>query len=92
MREYPQARILESLQDDGVFLRWTFVGGTALRFLFAMSRFSEELDFSLITPGKDAGFRAALTGAKRALEYEGYRVEVKVSDEKTAASAWLGHQ
>jgi predicted nucleotidyltransferase component of viral defense system len=54
-REYLQARVLESLQDKGVFLRWAFVGGTALRFLFGLPRFSEDLDFSLITQGEDAG-------------------------------------
>jgi hypothetical protein len=36
VREYLQAHILESLQDGGVFLRWAFVGGTALRFLYGM--------------------------------------------------------
>jgi hypothetical protein len=89
VREYLQARVLESLQDAGVFLRWTFLGGTALRFLYGISRFSEDLDFSLITPGADAGFRAALTGVKRAFELEGYRAEVRVSDSKAVASAWL---
>lgn len=88
-REYLQARVLESLQDAGVFHRWAFVGGTALRFLFDIPRFSEDLDFSLITPGKDADFRTALTGAKRTLGLEGYRIEVKVSDRKAVASAWL---
>ena len=52
VREYLQARILESLQDRGVFLRWAFLGGTALRFLYTIPRFSEDLDFSLITPGR----------------------------------------
>ena len=88
-REYLQARLLESLQDEGLFLRWAFVGGTALRFLFAIPRFSEDLDFSLLVPGDDAGFRTALTAVKRALEREGYRVEVKVSERKTVASAWV---
>ena len=37
VREYLQARILESLQDNGVFLRWAFVGNTALRFLFSVT-------------------------------------------------------
>jgi len=36
VREYLQARILESLQDSGAFLRWAFVGGTALRFLYSI--------------------------------------------------------
>ncbi len=89
VREYLQARVLEALQDQGVFLRWSFVGGTALRFLFAIPRFSEDLDFSLIKLGEEAGFRAALTGVQRAFAREGYRVEARVSDQKTVASAWL---
>jgi predicted nucleotidyltransferase component of viral defense system len=89
VREYLQARVLESLQDEGVFLRWAFVGGTALRFLFAIPRFSEDLDFSLIAPGDDPGFRTALTSVKRLFERESYRVEVKVSEQKTVASAWV---
>lgn len=89
-REYLQARILESFQDQGVFLRWAFVGGTALRFLYGIPRFSEDLDFSLIAPGKEAGFRAALAEAKRALAREGYLVEIKVSDKKAVAAAFIG--
>ena len=42
VREYLQARILESLQDTGAFLRWAFVGGTALRFLFDIPRFYDK--------------------------------------------------
>ncbi|MCJ7499013.1 nucleotidyl transferase AbiEii/AbiGii toxin family protein [bacterium] len=88
-REYLQARALESLQDAGVFLRWAFLGGTALRFLFDIPRFSEDLDFSLIVPGEHSGFRAALAEVKRALTLEGYRIEVKVSEEKVVSSAWI---
>jgi len=88
-REYLQARALESLQDAGVFLRWAFLGGTALRFLFDIPRFSEDLDFSLIVQGDHSGFRTALTEVKRALTLEGYRVEVKASEEKVVSSAWI---
>jgi predicted nucleotidyltransferase component of viral defense system len=89
VREYLQARVLESLQDGGVFVRWVFVGGTALRFLFSLPRFSEDLDFSLIAPGTEVGVTAALTEVKRALGLEGYPIEVKVNDRKTVASAWI---
>jgi len=89
VREYLQARVLESLQDAGVFLRWAFLGGTALRFLFGLPRFSEDLDFSLLAPGEDAGLTPAVTEVKRALALEGYRIEVKVTDRKPVASAWI---
>lgn len=85
--EYLQARILQSLQDQGAFLRWAFLGGTALRFLYAIPRFSEDLDFSLLNPGSDPGFKTALAEAKRALAAEGYRVEINANDRKTVVSA-----
>jgi predicted nucleotidyltransferase component of viral defense system len=88
-REYLQARILESLQDSGAFLRWAFVGGTALRFLFSIPRFSEDLDFSLITPGKDSDFKSAAAEIKRMFEREGYSIDVKVSEKRTVSSAWI---
>ena len=53
-REYLQARTLQSFQEDGVFTRWAFQGGTALRFLFSIPRFSEDLDFALIHAREDA--------------------------------------
>jgi len=89
VREYLQARILQSLQDRGMFLRWAFLGGTALRFLYSVPRFSEDLDFSLMTSGGDSGFRPALEEVKRAFAVEGYPIEVLVSERKTVASAWV---
>jgi len=89
MREYMQARVLESFQDSGVFMRWAFVGGTALRFLFAIPRFSEDLDFSLIHTSDDTGFRTALTEVKRALKREGYLIDIDVNERKPVASAWI---
>ena len=89
VREYLQARILESLQDRGMFRQWAFLGGTALRFLFSIPRFSEDLDFSLLSAGADSGLRTALAEVKRALTLEGYQIELKVSDQKTVAAAFV---
>jgi len=47
MREYLQAHILFSLQAKRGFERLALVGGTALRFIYGMRRYSEDLDFSL---------------------------------------------
>jgi hypothetical protein len=46
-REYLQARILGALQRAGAMIPLAFHGGTALRFLFASARYSEDLDFAL---------------------------------------------
>ncbi|MEA3238391.1 MAG: nucleotidyl transferase AbiEii/AbiGii toxin family protein [Candidatus Bipolaricaulota bacterium] len=47
LREYVQAHVLYSLQSVRAFERIAFVGGTALRFLYGLHRYSEDLDFSL---------------------------------------------
>ena len=90
-REYLQARVLQGFQDDGVFTRWAFVGGTALRFLYSIPRFSEDLDFSSLKPAgdEDTGFRAALLRAKSLFEAEGYEVAVKVKKQVGAVESAL---
>jgi len=47
LREYLHAHVLHSLQSVRAFERIAFVGGTALRFLYGLRRYSEDLDFSL---------------------------------------------
>ncbi len=89
VREYLQARILQSFQESGVFLRWALLGGTALRFLYSIPRYSEDLDFSVLKTSEDVGFRPALRRVQAALTAEGYSLHVKVNDEKTVASAFV---
>ena len=88
-REYVQARMLQGFQDDAVFTRWAFVGGTALRFLYSIPRFSEDLDFSALRPPRDqdSGFRSALLRAKSVFEAEGYEVGVKVKKQPGAVES-----
>ena len=52
MREYLQALVLRSLYESEAFRPLAFLGGTALRFLYDLPRFSEDLDFSLLS-GQD---------------------------------------
>lgn len=59
-REYLQARLLLGLQEAGAMIPLAFQGGTALRFLFGLPRFSEDLDFALERPGR--GGRGARGG------------------------------
>ncbi|MDI6732194.1 MAG: nucleotidyl transferase AbiEii/AbiGii toxin family protein [Candidatus Margulisbacteria bacterium] len=48
LREYLQLLILKIIYDAGYFKYLSFTGGTALRVLYDLKRFSEDLDFSLI--------------------------------------------
>jgi hypothetical protein len=78
-REYLQARILLALQETGVMIPLAFQGGTALRFLFGLPRFSEDLDFALERPGR-AAFDIVRTAerVRVQLEREAYEVRVKI--------------
>ena len=48
LREYLQVRILEIIYQERVSKNLFFVGGTALRFLRDLDRFSEDLDFDTL--------------------------------------------
>ena len=75
-REFLQPRILLSLQDHGAFTNWAFVGGTSLRFLFQLPRYSEDLDFSLTSPDEDARFEMLMRALRTDLQAEAYTVEI----------------
>ena len=89
LREYLQARLLESLQKAGAFIPWAFQGGTALRFLYATPRFSEDLDFALVTPRGADGFEDAIQRVKSDLTAETYAPRVKLQAGKVVKSAWF---
>ena len=88
VREYLQARILRSLQDHGAFSNWAFVGGTALRFLFQLPRYSEDLDFSL-TGSASPNFRERMQSIQSDLRAEAYTTDIKVNDKKTVAASLI---
>lgn len=89
LREYLQAYILRILFDDGFFNYSAFVGGTALRFLYRIPRFSEDLDFSLT--GKELyPFEDGILKLKRELNISGYDVTVRYNDKKTVRYAMIG--
>jgi predicted nucleotidyltransferase component of viral defense system len=88
-REYLQARILGVLQRIGMMIPLAFHGGTALRFLFSTTRYSEDLDFALEQPGAKYDFRACLKAIQAAFVAEGYNVDLKVSDRKAVHDAFV---
>ena len=88
-REYLQARILGSLQRSGAMIPMAFHGGTALRFLFAHGRYSEDLDFSLEGDPSEYNLRSYLKAIQADFSREGYQVDVKVNDRRTVHSAFI---
>ncbi|MFP4346258.1 MAG: nucleotidyl transferase AbiEii/AbiGii toxin family protein [Anaerolineales bacterium] len=88
-REYLQARILGALQQAGAMVPLAFHGGTALRFLYALPRYSEDLDFALERSAGDYDFRDYLRTIQRRLTAENYEVTVKLNDRKVVHSAFV---
>jgi hypothetical protein len=89
VREYLQARILGSLQRSGAMVPLAFQGGTALRFLYSLRRYSEDLDFALERPESGYDFRSYLTAIRSDLIREGYVAAAKVNDRKVVHSAFV---
>src|SRR3989338_11011851 len=76
LREYLQAYILRIMHDEGFFRFAVFVGGTALRLLYDLPRFSEDLDFSLVKQ-RSVPFLEIATVVKRELNLAGYSMTVR---------------
>lgn len=88
-REYLQSLILQSLQRSGAMIALAFHGGTALRFLYSLPRYSEGLDFTLENDRAEYNFRVYLQAIQKDLLAQGYDVTLKVNDGKTVHSAFI---
>jgi len=89
-REFLQASILAALQRAGAMVPLAFQGGSALRFLYSIRRYSEDLDFALERGGAGYDFRAYLETVRADLRREGYDVDLaRVSDQKAVHSAFV---
>ena len=88
-REYLQARILGALQRAGAMVPLAFHGGTALRFLFASARYSEDLDFALEQDPSRYDFRAFLHAIRSTFTGEGYALDLKVNERRAVHSAFV---
>ncbi len=89
LREYLQARVLEGLQRAGAFTSLAFQGGTALRFLYGLPRYSEDLDFSLEGDRERYDLRGWLASIGRQLRREGYTVRSTLRARTAVHAAWL---
>ena len=85
IKEVVQEIILCGLSRAGFFHSAAFYGGTALRIFYGLDRFSEDLDFSLVTP--DPAFRldAFLPALERELASYGFHFQAEARN-KTADS------
>ena len=88
LREYLQAYVLRSLHESEAFLCLSFVGGTALRFLYDLPRFSEDLDFSV---ENHTGYEPVkwIKKLTREMSLAGFDVSVRWNDRKTVHVGWV---
>ncbi len=83
LREYLQAHALRSIQLADGFASIAFQGGTALRFIHGLRRFSEDLDFALERPERGYDFGSLMERIERDFQAAGYSVEVTAKIDKT---------
>lgn len=88
LREFLQALALRSLHESKAFLHLAFVGGTALRFLHKLPRFSEDLDFSLVSRETYAPEKW-IRKIKQDLLNAGFSVTVTWNDRTTVHKSWI---
>jgi len=72
--------ILGTLQRAGARIPLAFQGGTSLRFLYTIPRYSEDLDFALERTAAAYDLRSCLRTIRAELAVEGYTVTLKVKD------------
>ncbi len=76
LREITQEVILASLGRIGFFNQAAFQGGTCLRIMHGLNRFSEDLDFTLLEPNPDFTWQEYLERVVKDLITFGYQLEV----------------
>jgi hypothetical protein len=87
LREYIQNYVLWLMQEEGLNTRLFFMGGTALRFLWRIGRFSEDLDFSAGASWEPIEFAGAMRKIEKGLTAAGYDVYLYLRTEKTVQRA-----
>ncbi len=90
LREILQEIVLLGLSRAGFFDHALFYGGTALRILHGLDRFSEDLDFSLIAPNENFDLSRYKKPLVEALHSFGFEVTLQIKKaEGNIKSAFL---
>ena len=91
LQELMQHYVLASLARAGLFQVAMFHGGTCLRIVGGINRFSEDLDFLLKRPDSDFRWQGYLAAVRKDCEQEGITFEVqdKAQADMTVQKAFL---
>lgn len=88
LREILQQTALLGLARHQFFEHAAFFGGTALRILYGLDRYSEDLDFSLFKPSSDFNFAPFLEGMQRELTAMGFQLDVAIREKNSDTGIW----
>lgn len=88
IREILQQTALLGLARHQFFEHAVFYGGTALRILYGLDRYSEDLDFSLIKPNSQFDFKPFLEGMHTELQAMGFTFDVSVGKKNAETGIW----
>ena len=83
LREYLQNYLLLLMQKTKMNESLFFVGGTALRFLYGIRRYSEDLDFTAGHEWQKSNLELFKKKINRELERAGYKFSINLRSEKT---------
>lgn len=86
LREILQEIALLGLWRSKFFEKAAFYGGTALRILYGLDRFSEDLDFSLLEPLPDFDLVGYSTALEKELKAFGFDVRVEQKSKSVATA------
>lgn len=92
LREVMQEIALAGLQRGGFFDKAAFYGGTCLRIFHGLPRFSEDLDFSLLTPDRDFTLEPYFSAMRGEFAAFGFDVTIAAhqkSDDSAIVSAFV---
>ena len=86
LREILQEIVLLGLYDAGFFKHAAFYGGTALRILHNLPRFSEDLDFSLLESNRDFNLKPYEEGIISTLKAFGFDVTIEIKEKNNSSA------
>lgn len=86
LREILQEIVLLGLYDAGFFKHAAFYGGTALRILHNLSRFSEDLDFSLLESNQKFNLKPYEDAIISTLKAFGFDVTIEIKEKNNSSA------
>ena len=82
IKEIMQELTLAGLSKTDFFKNAAFYGGTALRIFYGLNRFSEDLDFTLLTTDKDFTLDKYIPALNQVVESLGLKFEITTKEKK----------